>query len=78
MDTTRQKKIGRLIQQDMSEMFQREIKEMAMGSMVSVTLVKVTPDLAIARIYLSIFPSERKDEVFNHINENPSQTRLCP
>ncbi|MFW6043815.1 MAG: 30S ribosome-binding factor RbfA [Marinilabiliaceae bacterium] len=75
MDTTRQKKIGRLIQQDMSEMFQREIREMAMGSMVSVTLVKVTPDLAIARVYLSIFPSDRKEEVFNHIKENNSTIR---
>ncbi len=75
MDSTRQKKIGRLIQKNMSEMFQREIKEMALGSLVSVTTARVTPDLGIARIYLSIFPSERKDEVYNHINEHASQIR---
>ena len=75
MDTTRQKKIGRLIQRDMSEMFQREVKELTRGSMVSVTVVRVTPDLAIARIYLSIFPSDRKDEIFNHIKENNSRIR---
>ncbi|MFO8002086.1 MAG: 30S ribosome-binding factor RbfA [Marinilabilia sp.] len=75
MDTTRQKKIGRLIQRDISEMFQREVKELTLGSMVSVTVVRVTPDMAIARIYLSIFPPARKEEVFNHIREHNSQIR---
>jgi ribosome-binding factor A len=76
MDTTRQKKIGRLIQKDMSEMFQREVKDLAMGSLVSVTVVRVTPDLGIARIYLSIFPSECKSEVFEHIKQRSSQIRF--
>ena len=76
MDTTRQKKIGRLIQKDMSEMFQREIKELSLGSLVSVTVVRVTPDLGIARVYLSIFPSERKEEVFNNIKQHNSQIRF--
>ncbi|WP_462319008.1 30S ribosome-binding factor RbfA [Marinilabilia sp.] len=76
MDTTRQKKIGRLIQKDMSEMFQREVKELSLGSLVSVTVVRVTPDLGIARVYLSIFPSERKDEVYNNIKQHASQIRF--
>jgi len=76
MDTTRQKKIGRLIQKDMSEMFQREVKELSLGSLVSVTVARVTPDLGIARIYLSIFPSERKEEVFNNIKQHTSQIRF--
>nr|WP_234408303.1 ribosome-binding factor A [Marinilabilia salmonicolor] len=46
MDSTRQKKIGRLIQKDLSEMFQREVKEVTAGGLVSVTVVRVTPDLA--------------------------------
>ncbi|PWE00525.1 30S ribosome-binding factor RbfA [Marinilabilia rubra] len=76
MDTTRQKKIGRLIQKDMSEMFQREVKEFSLGSLVSVTVVRVTPDLGIARVYLSIFPPDRKDEVFNNIKQHASQIRF--
>lgn len=75
MDTTRQKKIGRLIQKDMSEMFQREVKELALGALVTVTVARITPDLGIARIYLSIFPPNRKDEVFNNIKEHGSQIR---
>jgi ribosome-binding factor A len=76
MDNTRQKKIGRLIQKDMSEMFQREVKELTLGALVTVTVARVTPDLGIARVYLSIFPTERKEEVFNHINDHASQIRF--
>lgn len=75
MDTTRQKKIGRLIQKDMSEMFQKEVKELALGSLVTITVVRVTPDLGIARVYLSIFPPQRKEEVFNNIKDHNSQIR---
>jgi ribosome-binding factor A len=75
MDTTRQKKIGRLIQKDMSEMFQREVKELALGALVTVTVARVTPDMGIARVYLSIFPPNRKDEVFDNIKKHTSQIR---
>jgi len=75
MDSTRQKKIGRLIQKDMSEMFQREVKELVQGTMVTVTVVRVTSDLGIARIYLSIFPGDKKEEVFNSITQNASRLR---
>jgi ribosome-binding factor A len=77
MDTTRQKKIGRLLQKDFSDMFQKEIKAFALGSLVSVTVVRVTPDLGIARVYLSIFPAERKDEVFEHIKKHRSEIRFA-
>ncbi len=76
MDSTRQKKIGRLIQKEMSEMFQREIREMALGSLVTVTVARVTPDLGIARIYLSIFPPQRKEEVFENIKKHTSEIRF--
>jgi ribosome-binding factor A len=76
MDTTRQKKIGRLIQKDMSEMFQREVKELAMGSLVTVTVARVTPDLGGARVYLSIFPPNRKEEVYENIKKHASQIRF--
>jgi len=77
MDSTRQKKIGRLIQKDMSEMFQREVKEVTAGALVSVTVVRVTPDLGIARVYLSIFPTDRKQEVYEKIKEHASQIRFA-
>lgn len=75
MDSTRQNKISRLVQREMSEIFQREVREVVKGTMVSVTSVKVTPDLAIAKMYLSIFPSEHKTDVFNSIKAANTQIR---
>ena len=68
MDSTRQKRIGRLLQKDLGDMFQREVRELLLGSMVSVTVVRVTADL-------SIFPGDKKDEVFNNIVQNKSHIR---
>ena len=54
MDTTRQNKISRLIQQDLGDIFLREMKSVIGPSLITVTEVRITPDLSIARIYLSI------------------------
>lgn len=54
MQSTRQNKICRLIQQDMSDIFLREMKSVLGPSLISVTEVRITPDLSIARIYVSI------------------------
>ncbi len=75
MESTRQKKIGKLLQRDLSEMFQREAKEFTHGAMVSVTVIRVTADLSIAKVYLSIFPTGKKEEVFSIINENANKLR---
>ena len=48
---------------------------MFMGKMISVTVVRVTPDLALARAYLSIFPSENTSEVLKHIRMSNSKIR---
>ena len=46
------------------------------GIMVSVSIVRVSPDLGIAKAYLSVFPSERGNEVVNHLNENIKAIRF--
>ena len=56
MQSTRQNKICRLIQQDMSDIFLREMKPVLGQSLISVTEVRITPDLSIARVYVSIMP----------------------
>jgi len=58
-------------------MFQREVKEVTAGALVSVTVVRVTPDLGLARVYLSIFPTDRKQEVYEKIKEHASQIRFA-
>lgn len=56
MQSTRQNKICRLIQQDMGDILLREVKSSLGPSLVTVTNVNITPDLSIARIYVSIMP----------------------
>jgi len=56
MDSTRQNKISRLIQQDLGDIFLKEMKPVLGQSLITVTKVRVTSDLSIARAYVSIFP----------------------
>lgn len=74
METTRQQKIARLIQKDLSTIFQEQTRK-THGILVSVSAVRVSPDLSIAKAYLSIFPSERAQELLDNINEQASQIR---
>jgi len=73
MDSIRQNKVARLIQRDLSEMFQQECKE---GAMLSVTAVRVSPDLSYAKIYVSIFPSERVEAVMKSLEEKNKSIRF--
>ena len=75
MDTTRQNKISRLIQKELSDIFLRMTKEMR-GVMVSVSVVRVSPDLGIAKAYLSIFPSEKAGEIIEHLTNNTKAIRF--
>ncbi len=67
MESTRQQKINRLLQKELAEIFRRESRTLFMGAMISVTVVRVTPDLAMARVHVSIFPGDNKKEVLKEI-----------
>ena len=69
MDSTRQQKIARQIQRDIAEIFQKELADALRGSLVTVTTVRVSPDLTYAKIYISIFPFERSEQVLATIKE---------
>jgi len=70
----RQNKIARLLQKELSIIFQEQTRAMH-GVMVSVTRTKISPDLSICTAYLSIFPSERADELLKNIEKSNSQIR---
>ena len=76
MDSIRQNKVARLIQRDLSEMFQQVCKEYTEGAMLSVTAVRVSPDLSYAKIYVSIFPSERVEAVMKSLEEKNKSIRF--
>ncbi len=68
MESNRQKKIAKLIQQDLADILQKKIKDSGVkGLIVSVTKVWVTPDLSFAKNYLSIFPFEKSESLLNEI-----------
>ena len=74
MQETRQNKIARLLQKELSLIFQSQTRMMR-GVMVSVTRTKISPDLSICTAYLSIFPSERGEETINNIKTNEKTIR---
>lgn len=74
MQETRQNKIARLLQKELSVIFQQQTR-MIRGVMVSVTRVKISPDLSICTAYLSIFPSEKGEEMIKNINANEKAIR---
>ena len=74
MQETRQNKIARLLQKELSLIFQQQTRA-THGVMVSVTRVKISPDLSICTAYLSIFPSEKGEEILTNINDNTKSIR---
>lgn len=74
METTRQNKIARLLQKELGDIFQKQTKGMH-GVLVSVSAVRISPDMSVARGYLSVFPSERSEEIVKNINDNMKSIR---
>ena len=74
MESTRQHKIARLIQKDLSDIFLRYAQRIG-GVLISVSEVRVSPDLSVASVYLSIFPDNREEELMNKIIEDTGSLR---
>lgn len=74
MESTRQAKIARLLQKELSEIFRQQTAK-THGTIVSVSIVRVSPDLSVAKVYLSIFPSEKSQEVLESIKKSAKTIR---
>lgn len=74
MDTTRQQKINRLIQKELSDIFLKDARLMR-GVIITVSTVRISPDLGNAKVYLSIFPSEKAKELLKNIKDNTKVVR---
>lgn len=75
METTRQKKVSRVILRELGNYFQRNAAAYAKGGMITVTTVRVSPDLGIAKVYLSIFAVPDKQAVLEIIKERTWEVR---
>lgn len=74
MDTTRQNKIARLLQKELGDMLLKQARQVK-GLLISVTACRVSPDLSVCKVYLSIFPSERSQEIIQNISQNSVSVR---
>ena len=73
--STRQNKTSRLIQREMADILLQLNKSKYQGKLISVTIVRVTKDMSIARIYLSIYPSQFGGEILGEIRMNSKSIR---
>jgi len=75
MDSQRQKKFSKLIQKDLSEIFVSDAKHLFTGTFITVTNVRITPDLGLAKIYLSFFLSKDQNALLENIRENGKEIK---
>lgn len=75
MESIRQSKVARLMQKELGQYFQQEASKLVPGGMITVTIVRMSPDLGLAKVYLSIFPSEKSEEAMIEINHAAKSIR---
>ena len=74
-ESNRQRKVAQIIQEDFAEYFRKQASDSKQSFLISVSDVKVTADLSIAKIYLSIFPPEHRAQIMKEILTNKAQYR---
>jgi ribosome-binding factor A len=75
MDSTRQQKFSRLVQKEMAEIFQADTRGLFGPVMITVTHAQVSPDLGMAKIYVSLFPVNDKDKLLEKIRKHTPELR---
>ena len=75
METKRQQKFARVIQKELSETLQKEGWSFHGNSIVTITMVRMSPDLSIAKVYLSIFNAENNELLLNELRAKSREIR---
>ncbi|MDD3079797.1 MAG: 30S ribosome-binding factor RbfA [Paludibacter sp.] len=75
METTRQQKIARMLQKELGEIFLLYARKIQ-GTLITVTSVRVSPDLAVVHVHLSIFPSEKAQTILDKVNADNKAIRF--
>ena len=76
MESQRQIKYGRQLKKDLAEVFQHNPQHFFGNALVTITDISVSPDLGLARVYLSVFPIKEAERVFENLNNLKSEVRL--
>ncbi|MCR9251901.1 MAG: 30S ribosome-binding factor RbfA [bacterium] len=75
MESKRQQKFGKLIQKDLSAIFQKNLREITGNGLATITNVKMSPDLGLAKIYISLLGFPNDEEFFEKLNERKGEVR---
>jgi ribosome-binding factor A len=74
--TPRQNKVARLVQKELASMMQTYARNWFHGTLISVSIVRVSPDLSFAKCYFSIFPVEKSKEVMENLEQHQKEIRF--
>jgi ribosome-binding factor A len=77
MATRRQQKVGRLIQKELADIFQKKGYSIVDSAMITISEVTMTPDLLLARVYLSIFNAKDKNQLLEEIQSVLKEIRFA-
>lgn len=75
MESKRQKQVSKQIEKDLGEIFHRDFKSLFDGAFVTITDVKMTPDLSIGKVYLSFLKAKDREAILQSIRENTKKIR---
>ncbi|MEM9024236.1 MAG: 30S ribosome-binding factor RbfA [Bacteroidota bacterium] len=76
MTSIRQQKVARLLQRDLGEIFQQDSGAIHPGVMITVTVVRISPDLSYAKVYLSVFPGKEQEAIVKVVNQRAGDIRF--
>ncbi len=74
--STRQHKVARLVQKELSDILHKECCYLTQGKMITLTIVRVSSDLSLARVYFSVFPTGKSKETLELMNADKKQIRM--
>ena len=75
MDSIRQNKVNSLLQRELAVIFQQEARNLLPGGLITVSAVRTSPDLGVAKGFLSLFPVKDKAAVIAHIKDQQNRLR---
>ncbi|MBL7964271.1 MAG: 30S ribosome-binding factor RbfA [Flavobacteriales bacterium] len=75
MDSVRQNKVNSLLQRELATILQQESRSLLPGALITVTGVRVSPDLGVAKVYISLFPVKDKEAAMAHIRDQSHRLR---
>lgn len=75
MDSQRQQKFGKLIQKEIGEIFQQDLQHVLVGNFITITHVRVSPDLGVASVYISMLNAKKPEEVLELIKDQGKTVR---